>query len=63
MTPEVVEVLRAHKAEVIDYLMSIPALSHGYDKPVLPACIAAAVRAAFEDYAATDDPHDPRAWA
>lgn len=25
--------------------------------------IAAAARAAFADYRATDDPHDPRAWA
>lgn len=29
----------------------------------LPPHVAAAVRAAFTDYAATDDPHDPRAWA
>ncbi|WP_139221584.1 hypothetical protein [Paracoccus halophilus] len=25
--------------------------------------IAAALAEAFKDYAATDDPHDPRAWA
>ena len=63
VTPEVVEVLRANKAEVIGFLVSIPVLSHGHDKPDLPPRIAAAVRAAFEDYRATDDPQDPRAWA
>lgn len=31
--------------------------------PALPPHIAAAVRSAFEDYAATDDPLDARAWA
>lgn len=63
VTPEVINTLRAHKVEVIDYLMSIPALSHGHDKPALPPRISAAVGAAFEDYAATDDPFDARAWA
>ncbi|WP_134679530.1 hypothetical protein [Paracoccus ravus] len=63
VTSDVVEVLRTHKAEAIDYLMGTPAISHGHDKPPLSPRIAAAVRAAFEDYAATDDPFDARAWA
>lgn len=32
-------------------------------KPLLDPAAAKAMRGAFEDYAATNDPHDPRAWA
>ncbi|MDO5706058.1 MAG: hypothetical protein Q4G49_13470 [Paracoccus sp. (in: a-proteobacteria)] len=53
MTPEVIGLLRADKARVIE------ALTYS---PDLPPHIAAAVVAAFEDYSATDNPHDERAW-
>lgn len=63
VTSEVIDTLRAHKVEVIAYLVGIPALLDRHDKPALPHRIAAAVVTAFEDYAATDDPFDARAWA
>lgn len=69
VTPDVVEVLRANKAEVIGFLTCGAGLSGQPHKTVtvsdlpLPPHIAAAVRAGFADYWATDDAHDPRAWA
>lgn len=69
VTPEVVEVLRSHKAEVIAFLTGRVDLSGQPHKTVtmsdlpLPPHIAAAVREAFTDYWATDDPTDRRAWA
>lgn len=69
VTPDVVEVLRAHKAEVIGFLTGDASSSGQPHKTVtmsdlrLPPHIAAAVREAFTDYWATDDPTDQRAWA
>lgn len=39
--------------------LTIPWQGRGYP----PAAIRQGVAEAFEDYVATDDPHDPRAWA
>ena len=69
VTSDVIEVLRANKAEVIGFLTGRPRLSGQPHKTVtvtdlpLPPQVAAAVREAFADYRATNDPHDPRAWA
>lgn len=68
VTPDVVEVLRENKAEVVAFLTGRAGLSGQPHKTVtmsespLPPHIAAAVREALADYRATDDPHDPRAW-
>lgn len=71
VTPEVIEVLRSHKAEVISLLSAVPIISDEHDKTpeswpgrgFPPEAILQGVAAAFADYAATDDPFDPRAWA
>ncbi len=69
VTPDVGEVLRVNKAEVIAFLTGRASLSGRHDKTVavpdlpLPPPVAAAVREAFSDYWATDDPTDQRAWA
>lgn len=59
VTAAVVHDLRTHKAEIISFLTGAPIRS---ERLGLPPHIAAAVAAAFADYAATDNPHDERAW-